>query len=107
MPPEYRWIFWTFGMFTFVPILYMLLQTFKDKTKKGTNRADAYGKVMSITVITWIAYPVVWALGEGAGMLEQTVEVLLYVILDVIAKTVFSFILLQAHESFREEGGSL
>ena len=38
---------------------------------------------------------VVWALGEGAGMLEQTIEVLLYVILDVIAKTVFSFILLE------------
>merc|ERR1711998_205810 len=55
MGPEYRWIFWAFGMFCFVPIIYMLLQTFK---------------------------------------------VLLYVILDVIATTVFSFILLQAHESF-------
>jgi len=108
MGPEYRWIFWAFGMFCFVPIIYMLLQTFKDQMQDlNLKRKDTYGKMMSITVITWIAYPVVWALGEGAGMLEQTIEVLLYVILDVIAKTVFSFILLQAHESFREEGGSL
>merc|ERR1712224_216189 len=96
MGPEYRWIFWAFGMFCFVPIIYMLLQTFKDQMQDlNLKRKDTYGKMMSITVITWIAYPVVWALGEGAGMLEQTIEVLLYVILDVIAKTVFSFILLE------------
>merc|ERR1711904_304007 len=109
MGPEYRWIFWAFGMFCFVPIIYMLLQTFKDQMQDlNLKRKDTYGKMMSITVITWIAYPVVWALGEGAGMLEQTIEVLLYVILDVIAKAVFSFVLLQAHPTLEEpEAGAL
>lgn len=63
MGPEYRWIFWAFGMFCFVPIIYMLLQTFKDQMQDlNLKRKDTYGKMMSITVITWIAYPVVWAL---------------------------------------------
>ena len=37
----------------------MLLQTFKDQMQDlNLKRKDTYGKMMSITVITWIAYPV-------------------------------------------------
>lgn len=92
---EFRWLFWAFGMFTFVPIIYMLMNTFKIKAIEA-NTSDVYGKLMSITVITWVAYPVVWAIGEGSGVIDQKIEVLLYVILDVIAKGVFAFVLLNS-----------
>ena len=36
-----------------------------------------YGKLMTLTVVAWVAYPVVWAIGEGAGVIDETIEVLL------------------------------
>jgi hypothetical protein len=36
----------------------MLLITFKNEAVKDAARAALYTKLMSLTVITWIAYPV-------------------------------------------------
>jgi bacteriorhodopsin len=53
--PEYRWIFWAFGMLTFVPIIYMLWNTFKTQAAKDSETDEVYGKLMYLTVITWLA----------------------------------------------------
>jgi len=92
-PQEYRWVFWSFGMVTFLPIVYLLSHTISAKADAAGSGA-LYGKLMTLTVVAWVAYPVVWAIGEGAGVIDETIEVLLYLILDVIAKAVFAFVLL-------------
>ena len=104
LSPDWRWLFWAFGMLTFAPIVYVLWSTFETQAVEGADdRArKLYSKLLSLTVITWAAYPVVWAVGEGAGVIDQTSEVLMYMILDVIAKGVFAFLLLHHQRTYRQ-----
>jgi bacteriorhodopsin len=94
---EYRWVFWSFGMVTFLPIVYLYSPHQQSVCAIGgvtaafscrlshtiSAKADAagsgalYGKLMTLTVVAWVAYPVVWAIGEGAGVIDETIEVLL------------------------------
>ena len=102
-------------------VLYGLIITGRRTSKlRGDRVSSAYVGLSLYTVVLWTAYPVVWALAEGASRLTQgrsdaagtnflTVdqEILAYAILDVAAKAVFGAALLYSHAAIAEANVSL
>merc|ERR1719284_1181401 len=58
-------------------------------------RLRRYRTAMNITVVTWFFYPIVWIFAEGTGDMSAYAEAICYTALDVIAKSVFGFVLVQ------------
>merc|ERR1712023_392976 len=82
-------------MLMFVPILQQL------NACKSTAPADTsalYNKIANITIVTWIFYPIVWLMAEGNNSLAPDKEALAYTVLDVIAKSVFGFVIISARK---------
>jgi bacteriorhodopsin len=97
-----KYYFWGFGMLMFLPIVYYLNQL---KTSDACTSRPAigalYGKLSSLTIFTWCCYPAVWFFAEGSGQISADREALCYTILDVVAKSVFGFLIVSArvHDS--------
>merc|ERR1719352_2081873 len=79
----------------FMPIL-MKLNALKSTAPADTSAL--YNKIANITIVTWIFYPVVWLMAEGNNSLAPDKEALAYTVLDVIAKSVFGFVIISARK---------
>ncbi|WP_092701332.1 bacteriorhodopsin [Halovenus aranensis] len=107
---ELRWAFYAVSCAFFAVVLYALLVTWPQKAKAaGTD--DIFGTLRLLTVVLWLGYPIVWAIGvEGLALIESVgTTSWLYSGLDVLAKYVFAFLLLRwvaNNESIVESGGS-
>jgi len=75
------------------------------KEKRSPAVAARYNDLAMLTILVWFAYPIVWVLGEGGGFVSIDVEIILYAILDVTAKVVFSLLLVSVRpeEHMKEE----
>jgi bacteriorhodopsin len=98
-----KWAFWGFGMLCFVPILWFLCAWDKRTDAKGNAftgakkaKMESYRTIMNITVVTWIVYPIIWIVSEGTGKISVYGEAIAYTILDIIAKSVFGWIIVRA-----------
>lgn len=59
-----------------------------------------------LTIVLWALYPIVWLLGtEGFSVASASVEVFLFLILDILAKIGFGFLLLTNREALGQVGG--
>jgi bacteriorhodopsin len=69
-----RWAFFGFSMLAFIPIIYFLcMEENSDGVCCGarpnaTDRERLFQRVLSITVITWVCYPIVWILATTGGV---------------------------------------
>ncbi|WP_167852032.1 bacteriorhodopsin [Hymenobacter elongatus] len=55
-----------------------------------------YTKLASVLTVLWFSYPTIWALGpSGLGLLNQTTETLLFVVVPFFSKVGFSILDLQ------------
>lgn len=65
--------------------------------------AATFNRLAVLTTVLWVLYPIVFLLGtEGFGGVDQGFEVFLYLILDVLSKVLFGFLLLSNHQVIRE-----
>lgn len=92
-----KWAFWGFGMFAFAPIVYFLVTDLSGRNT-GSEAGAVLRKVATLTAITWTAYPIMWAVGEGSGMISADAEAIGYVVLDVTAKSGFGFLVISARD---------
>jgi len=98
-----KYYFWAFGMCMFAPILYALLVGLKASAANKSAACQAvFTKISLLTAISWAAYPVVWVLAEGQETLEPDQEAICYTILDIIAKSVFGFLIISARDACNE-----
>ncbi|GCE22436.1 bacteriorhodopsin [Dictyobacter kobayashii] len=93
-PTKYIWF--ASSTIAFVVVLYILLvQLFGDARNRGGSVGRLFGNLSLLTLILWVCYPIVWLLGvEGFRVLPLTAEVVIFALLDVVAKIGFGFILL-------------
>merc|ERR1712176_691810 len=80
-----KWVFWAFGMLCFFHVVGVLMK-YMGKDTYGPAARKLYGQVAWLTTVLWIFY-------EGAHMFEPTIEAGLYMVLDVLAKCMFGFII--------------
>ena len=90
-------------MLFFGPIVYYLVSGLNAQADKtGLDAAIAFKKVAVLTAVSWSAYPLVWVLGEGAGIISADQECMAYTFLDVIAKSVFGYLIISAREGIEQ-----
>jgi len=87
-----KWAFFGFSMLCFCPVIWFICSLRESIVDYYKN---AYTQVVSITAITWVCYPVVWILAEGTDMICAQAEAICYTVLDIIAKSVFGYILVK------------
>ena len=92
----FRWLFYVVSCAFFVVVLYALLTEWPAAAKRaGTD--EIFGTLRMLTVVLWLGYPIIWALGVEGLAIVQSVGVTSwgYSALDVFAKYVFAFLLLR------------
>jgi bacteriorhodopsin len=99
------WPLFTFGMVAFLPILYALLVTFPaTAAARGPKTAALFRTLSLIMAVTWTAYPLIWATGEGGRVASVDQETIAYAVFDITAKVVFGAILVSGHAAVANEG---
>jgi halorhodopsin len=91
-----RWVFYLISCAFFAVVLYVLLVEWPaDARAAGT--AEIFGTLKLLTVVLWLGYPVIWAVGVEGFALVQSAGLTSwgYSALDILAKYVFAFLLLQ------------
>jgi halorhodopsin len=90
-----RWVFYLISCAFFVAVLYVLLVEWpRDAAAAGTS--EIFGTLKLLTVVLWLGYPVLWALGsEGFAVLGVATTSWGYSLLDIGAKYAFAFLLLR------------
>jgi len=97
-----RWAFFGFSIACFLPIIYFLCYLDGDgsggfcgflNNTAGNRRKQTYRRAMNLTVLSWIGYPIIWAVAEGGQNLSATGEAIAYTVLDIISKSVFGWII--------------
>jgi bacteriorhodopsin len=88
-------------------LLYLVYtQLFASAAGRGGSVNTIFRTLALLTIVLWSLYPVVWLLGtEGFAAVSSTVEVFLFLILDVLAKIGFGFLLLTNREALGQVGG--
>ena len=92
----FRWAFYLVSCAFFVVVLYALLAEWSTAAAEaGTD--EIFGTLRVLTIVLWVGYPVVWALGVEGLALVQSVGLTSwgYSGLDILAKYVFAFLLLR------------
>jgi halorhodopsin len=90
-----RWAFFGISSAFFLVVLYILLAEWPDDAARA-GTAEIFGTLKLLTVVLWLGYPILWALGtEGLALLDLTITSWGYSGLDILAKYVFAFLLLR------------
>lgn len=92
----YRWVFYGVSSTFFLVVLYALVAKWPARAEAAGTR-DIFTTLRTLTVVLWIGYPVVWAVGvEGLALVDSVALTSWgYSILDIGAKYVFAFLLLR------------
>lgn len=91
----FRWAFYGVSSAFFLVVLYALLIRWSDSAvAAGTD--EIFDTLRTLTVVLWIGYPIVWALGvEGLALVDSTALTSWgYSLLDIGSKYVFAYLLL-------------
>ena len=90
-----RWFWYFISCTCFVVVLYILLTQWPDAAD-AAGTADIFNTLKLLTVVMWLGYPIIWALGvEGIAVLPVGITSWGYSALDIVAKYIFAFLLLR------------
>ena len=92
----FRWLFYLVSCAFFAVVLYALLVEWPaDAAAAGTD--EIFATLRVLTVVLWLGYPIIWAVGVEGFALVQSVGLTSwgYSALDILAKYVFAFLLLR------------
>lgn len=95
-PMNYIWYIVSCG--AFVATLYLLVQPYRVEAEQKHPRSKrVFKKLLSVHVVLWTLYPVVWILAStGLNVLSQGGETMGYTLLDIASKVGFGFLSLDS-----------
>ena len=97
---RYKWGFYVFGCAAFLFVVYTVVIEGRRYAKSiGTDILRVYTICGVWTIGLWFLYPIAWGLSEGGNVISSDSEAIFYGILDILAKPVFSFLLLWGHRN--------
>lgn len=103
---EVRYLWYFCGVAAFLVVLWGIWNPLRAKTRsQGQGLSDLYDKLLMYFTVLWIGYPTVWILGpSGIGLINQTIDTLLFCILPFFSKVGFSFLDLHGLRSLQAPG---
>ena len=92
----FRWAFYGVSCAFFLVVLGALLTEW-SASAANAGTGEIFGTLRALTVVLWLGYPIIWAVGVEGLALVGSVGLTSwgYSLLDVFAKYVFSFLLLR------------
>ncbi len=82
----------------FLALLFILVSrlTAQASSQPG-DVGNLFARLRNVVILLWLAYPVVWVVGtEGLGLVPLYWETAAFMVLDVLAKVGFGFLLLRS-----------
>lgn len=100
-------VFFIISTAALVGVLYLLWTQFFAAARSRTPAvARLFNRLAILTMVVWCLYPIVFLLGpEGFRTVDQAFEIFLFLILDLLAKVVFGFLLLSNRQAISEASG--
>jgi len=92
----FRWAFYLISCAFFLVVIYALVSEW-PASAENAGTGEIFETLRVLTLVLWLGYPIIWAVGIEGLALVQSVGLTSwgYSLLDVFAKYVFSFLLLQ------------
>ncbi len=93
-----RIAWWGISCGFFLVLLYILVSrlTAQAADQPG-DVGNLFGTLRNVVILLWLAYPIVWIVGtEGLGLVPLYYETAAFMVLDVLAKVGFGFLLLRS-----------
>ncbi|MEP0548231.1 MAG: bacteriorhodopsin [Rhodothermales bacterium] len=88
-----RYVFFAVGVGALVLIFWTVFGPLRRVAGHDAEVADVYGKVAVYLALFWVGYPLTWILGpSGLGVVGQTTDTVLFVLLPVFSKVGFSIL---------------
>jgi bacteriorhodopsin len=100
-------VFFIISTAALIGVLYLIWTRFFAAARSRTPAvAGLFNRLAILTIVVWCLYPIVFLLGpEGFRAVDQAFEIFLFLILDLLAKVVFGFLLLNNSQAIGEAGG--
>ena len=92
--PTVRFTWYLLGCAALVVVLWVIWGPLRRVAAgQGARLSGIYSKLALYLSVLWLGYPTVWLLGpSGLGLLNQTTDTLLFVVLPFFSKVVFSIL---------------
>ena len=97
---SYKFGYFVFGCFAFFYVVYVVVFEGRSYARGiSTDVSRVYTICGVWTIGLWFLYPIAWGVSEGGNVISSDSEAIFYGILDILAKPVFSFLLLWGHRN--------
>lgn len=95
-PDPINYIWYIVSTVAYLAIAYLLLVPYRQEAEQKRPRTRKnFNKLVTIHLILWTAYPIVWILApSGIDAISSDFETMFYTLLDVAAKVGFGFLAL-------------
>jgi bacteriorhodopsin len=100
-----RYALFIVSTLAFIALLYMIItRLFAAARSQSRATRQAFNTLAVLTVVLWTLYPIVWLVGtEGFGSVGQSTEIFLFLVLDLLSKIGFGFLLLTNYQALSEK----
>jgi bacteriorhodopsin len=100
---------WVWYAISSVAFVFILLTLVGDLTREGEGLPDdvrtLFRRLRDVNIVTWIGYPVVWALGtKGFEVISPATQTAGYVLLDIASKVGFGMLVLSGAAALERSG---
>ncbi|KAH8805850.1 hypothetical protein F5884DRAFT_755401 [Xylogone sp. PMI_703] len=93
-----KWGYFAMAIVAYLFIIYQfILPARRAVLARDNTTTKIYASLGVFVFILWTLYPILWALGDGAGKWDVDTGVIAYAVLDILAVPVFGFWLLAQH----------
>jgi len=95
-----RLVWWGVSTGLLLVLLYMLFGTLTQQANNlGSDVGAKFAQLRNLIVVVWLVYPVWWLVGtEGLGVVSLNIETAGFMVLDLVAKVGFGFLLLSSRQ---------
>lgn len=90
-----RYTWYTISCGAFLAVIAIIWGPVRQAARaQGGSTFVLYGQLLAVLTVLWFIYPVLWILGtEGSGTIGLSAEVLVFAVIDVVAKVGFGLLL--------------
>lgn len=98
-----KWGWYTIACIAYLVVIWQLAVHGRGTAEaRGQKVGNFFTAIAGFTLVVWTAYPIVWGIADGSRRASVNTEIVLYAILDVLAKPVFGTWLLINRRSMPE-----